>query len=97
MEKVTKEELKKIAKTLQFEIEENEYEKVIEDFEVTIKQMEVLDKIEGLDEKIPMTFPFIEESIGLREDEPSEVLAKEDVLKNAYDTCDNQIRVKKVI
>ena len=44
-----------------------------------------------------MTFPFIYESIGLREDEPCEVLSQEEVLMNAKDTCDNQIRVKKVI
>ena len=46
---------------------------------------------------IILTFPFIYESIGLREDEPCEVLSQEEVLMNAKDTCDNQIRVKKVI
>jgi Asp-tRNA(Asn)/Glu-tRNA(Gln) amidotransferase C subunit len=44
-----------------------------------------------------MTFPFIYESIGLREDEPGEVLTKEEVLKNASDVSYDQVRVKKVI
>ena len=95
--KVSIEELKQLANRLMFDMEENEYLTLQEEFEVLISQMEVLGQIEGADDVEPMAFPFISESIGLRDDEPGEILTKEEVLKNAHDTCDNQVRVKKVI
>lgn len=95
--KVSIEELKELANRLMFDMQESEYETLQEEFETILSQMEVIGEIEGTDEVSPMSFPFIYESIGLREDEPIEVLSKEEVLKNASDTCENQVRVKKVI
>ena len=89
--KVSIEKLKQLANRLMFDMEEKEYLTLQEEFEVLISQ------IEGADDVEPMAFPFISESIGLRDDEPGEILTKEEVLKNAHDTCDNQVRVKKVI
>ena len=95
--KVSIEELKDLANRLKFDMHEDEYKTLQEEFEVVLSQMEMIGKIEGADEVEPMTFPFIYESIGLREDEPGEVLAKEEVLKNASDVSYDQVRVKKVI
>ena len=95
--KVTIEELKDLANRLKFDMKEEEYVTLQEEFEVVLSQMEVLGEIEGADEVAPMTFPFIYESIGLRDDEPGEILTKEEVLKNASDVSYDQVRVKKVI
>lgn len=95
--KVSIEELKDLANRLKFDMHEDEYKTLQDEFEVVLSQMEMIGKIEDADEVEPMTFPFIYESIGLREDEPGEVLTKEEVLKNASDVSYDQVRVKKVI
>ena len=95
--KVSIEELKDLANRLKFDMQEDEYKTLQDEFEVVLSQMEMIGKIEGADEVEPMTFPFIYEAIGLREDEPGEVLTKEEVLKNASDVSYDQVRVKKVI
>ena len=95
--KVSIDELKNLANRLLFDMQDSEYKTLQEEFEILLSQMEVLGKIEGADEMEPMAFPFLMESIGLREDEPTEVLTQEEVLQNTSDTCDNQVRVKKVI
>ena len=95
--KISKEELKQLANRLLFDMEDSEYETLQEEFATLLSQMELLGGIEGADEMEPMAFPFLMESIGLREDEPVEVLTQEEVLQNTSDKCDNQIRVKKVI
>ena len=95
--KVSIDELKNLANRLLFDMQDSEYKTLQEEFEILLSQMEVLGEIEGADEMEPIAFPFLMESIGLRDDEPVEVLTKEEVLKNTSDTCDNQVRVKKVI
>ena len=95
--KVSIEELKDLANRLKFDMHEDEYKTLQDEFEVVLSQMEMIGKIEGADEVEPMTFPFIYESIGLREDEPGDVLTTEEVLQNAHDVFDNQVKVKKVI
>ena len=95
--KISIEELKLLANKLLFDMNEEEYITLQEEFESILNQMEVLGKIEGADAEEPMTFPFIYESIGLRDDEPTETLDPSLVTKNAKDVLDNQIKVKKVI
>ena len=95
--KISIDELKTLANRLLFDMQDSEYQTLQEEFEILLSQMEVLGEIEGADEMEPMAFPFLMESIGLRDDEPVEVLTKEEVLKNTSGTCDNQVRVKKVI
>ena len=95
--KVSIDELKNLANRLLFDMQDSEYKTLQEEFEILLSQMEVLGEIEGADDMEPMAFPFLMESIGLRDDEPVEVLTKEEVLQNTSDTCDNQVRVKKVI
>lgn len=95
--KISIEELKTLANRLLFDMNEEEYLTLQEEFETILTQMEVLGKIEGADQEEPMTFPFIYESIGLREDEQTETLDPSLVTKNAKEVLDNQIMVKKVI
>ena len=94
--KISKEELKKLANRLMYDMSDEDYELLEKEFEVYGKYIEIIENIDVTD-VTPMTFPFFYESIGLREDEPDEVLSTEDVLKNAHDVFDNQVKVKKVI
>lgn len=97
MEKITKEVLKKAANNLMFDMSDEEYETLLNEFEVIIKQMEIISSIEGVDEAEPMTFPFEVTTDYLREDVPSEPLVRDDALKNAKDVVDGQIRLPKVV
>ena len=69
----------------------------LEEFDVLLKQMDLINHIEGVDEAIPMTFPFVCVHDFLREDEPYNELTVEEGLKNAADVLDNQIKLPKVV
>lgn len=97
MEKITKEVLKKAANNLMFDMTDEEYETLLNEFEVIIKQMEIISSIEGVDEVEPMTFPFEVATDYLREDVPSKPLERDVALKNAKDVVDGQIRLPKVV
>jgi len=95
--KITKEKLKELVSSLYFSMTDEEFSHLSDEFDVIIDQMDLIGEIEGINDLEPMVFPYIEPTIGLREDEPSETLIVEDVLKNAPNSMDNNIRVKKVV
>lgn len=95
--RIEKEQLKDLALRLKFKMSEEEYDLLQEEFEVILSQMELIGKIENADNVEPLVFPFMFESVGLREDEVDNVLSVEDVIKNAKDSVDGLIKVKKVV
>lgn len=97
MKKVNKDVLKDTASRLMFNMSEDEYDTLLNEFDVIIKQMELIGNIEGVDEITPMTFPFDVSNSFLREDVASSPLDKAEALKNAKDVVDNQIRLPKVV
>lgn len=97
MKKVTIDVLKESAGKLLFDMSEVEYQTLLEEFSIITKQMELISKIEGVDDEIPMTFPFECSTTYLREDVPGECLKQEEALKNAKDVVDGQIRLPKVL
>ena len=97
MKEVNKAVLKDAANKLLFDMSEEEYETLLEEFEIITKQMELISKIEGVDKATPMTFPFDASVTYLREDVPCEPLNRDEVLKNAHDVVDGQIRLPKVV
>lgn len=97
MEKVSKELLKKCANNLMFDMSDEQYELLEKEFEIIIKQMDLLGTIDGLSDVAPMTFPFPCETSYLREDVEEVTLSQEEVLKNAKDTLDGQIKLPKVV
>lgn len=97
MKKVDKNVLKEAANKLMFDMSEEQYDTLLEEFEIIIKQMELISDIPGVDDAEPMTFPFDVASSFLREDIPEEPLNREDTLKNAKDVVDGQIRLPKVV
>ena len=89
--------LKKCASNLMFDMSEEQYQLLLKEFEVITKQMELLGEIDGLSEVEPMTFPFDVFTSFLREDVEGECLSKEEVLRNAKDVVDGQIKLPKVV
>ena len=92
-----KEELKKYAKNLEFDMEDSEYETLKEEFNILFKQMDLLGEIEGISNYEPMDYPFALEDSFLREDKVTMNLLREDILKNAKDVKDNCVKSPKVV
>ena len=97
MIEITEKSLKDATKNLMFELDESEYQILINDFIKIKKQIEVFDRLEGIEEVTPMTFPFECFYGELREDEVNETLSQEEVLANAHNVKDGQIKIPKVI
>lgn len=94
---ITLEFLKDLARRLKFDMTEEQYKTLQDEFHTIIHQMDLIGKIEGVDHVEPMTFPFDFETGGLREDEPDDVLSIDDVTANAKDVAQGQIKTKKVV
>lgn len=94
---IEKEKLKDYASKLMFDMKDSEYETLQQEFEVILKQMDLIGKIKDIAEVEPMTFPFSINDVKWRKDEVKDTLSIEDLMKNAKDTDRNQIRVPKVV
>ncbi|MCH5180046.1 MAG: Asp-tRNA(Asn)/Glu-tRNA(Gln) amidotransferase subunit GatC [Erysipelotrichales bacterium] len=97
MKAINKEVLKDAASRLMFDMSEEQYDTLEKEFDIMIKQMKLIGEIPGVDEVEPMTFPFDVATDYLREDEVEETLSKDEVLKNAKDVVDGQIKLPKVV
>ena len=97
MKPINKEELKEISRKLMFEMKEEEYNTLLCEFDVIIKQMNLIGEIDGVDEAEPMTFPFEVTNDYLREDVVKDNIDKKDALKNSKTVKDGQISVPKVV
>ncbi len=94
---ITKENLKKYASKLMFDMNDNEYEVLIQEFDVIVDQMELIGKIENISDVEPMTFPYILEDKQLREDKVGEFLYPDEVTANTKYVLNDQIKVPKVV
>jgi len=96
---ITRDKLEKYAKNLMFEMNEDEYKTLEDEFEIILKQMEFIDNIDDINEVIPMTFPFeldLDDSC-LREDIPSNEISFDDIKVNISEYENNMIKVPKVV
>ncbi|HHU59525.1 TPA: hypothetical protein GXZ34_01180 [bacterium] len=97
MEKITTKRLKELARSLMLDMSESDYEDLKEEFNIVLKQFDLINNIEGVDSKEPMTFPFEIQGVGLREDIEGPTLEIKDVLKNSKDHQFNQIKINRVV
>jgi len=97
MKPVTKEILKDAAQKLMFDMSEEEYDTLLKEFNIITEQMNLMSKIDNIDNVEPMVFPFDVTNDFLREDEPEKSLSNEEALKNASDVVEGQIRLPKVV
>ena len=94
---VTKEKLKDYASKLMFDMDDDGYDRTLEEFETVEKHMALIGKIDGIENVAPMTFPYVIYHATLREDEAKDTLTNEEVLANSKDTKANQVKVPKVV
>ena len=97
MKESTMDVLHDAAHRLLFDMSEEEYATLMEEFKTLVKQMDTIGKIKGLDEYEPMTFPFPCETSFLREDIAEEPLPRDEALANAGSKLDGQIKLPKVV
>ena len=94
---ITKELLKSYANKLMFDMDDKEYETLETEFEVILKQMDLIGKIPNISEVEPMTFPFKNTDAELREDEIGDYLTVGEVLENTKYQTRDQVKVPKVV
>lgn len=97
MKEYNKEVLKDAAHRLLFDMSEAEYDTLLKEFDIIIKQMKLIGSNSSIDEYEPMTFPFECTTDFLREDEPTEPLTRDKALKNANSKAGGQIKLPKVV
>ncbi len=94
---IEKDKLKSYANKLMFDMNDEEYTTLQEEFEVILKQMELIGKIPNISEVKPMTFPFLNTDASLREDEVGDYLTVGEVLENAKHQVNDQVKLPKVV
>ena len=96
MKELNEEILRKCAKGLMFDMTDEQYELILNEFDITLEQLKLINDVD-LSDVSPMTFPFECYTDFLREDEEISTISRDDALSNAKDVVDNQIRLPKVV
>lgn len=94
---IEKEKLKKYANLLMFDMADSEYDTLQEEFSTILKHMDLIGEIPNISEVSPMTFPFKNEDVSLREDEVGDYLTVSEVLENSHHQVNDQVKVPKVV
>jgi aspartyl-tRNA(Asn)/glutamyl-tRNA(Gln) amidotransferase subunit C len=97
MKKIDKALLIDASTRLMFVMTDSEYDVLINEFDILLKQMALIGKIEGVDALTPMTFPFQVQSHGLRTDEVAITLTQQEATSNAHHVSEGQIKLPKVV
>ena len=94
---IAKEKLKDYANKLMFDMDDEEYTTLQEEFDIILKQMDLIGNIPNISKVEPMTFPFKLEEASLREDEVGDYLVVNEVLENAHHQVNDQVKVPRVV
>ena len=92
-----KETLKLLAKKLMFTMDESEYDTLAYEFDIILKQMDLIGRIKDISKVEPLIYPFKLDEVVMRDDTVVDELPIEDILKNSGDTLYNQVKVPKVV
>lgn len=94
---IEKEKLKSYAHKLMFDMDEEEYNTLQEEFDIILKQMDLIEKIPNIKNIDPMTFPFKNSDAKLRDDEIGDYLTVGEVMSNVKHQVDDQVKIPKVV
>lgn len=97
MKQVTRLNLIEAADRTMLKLSEEEIEILLQEFDVFLTQLDIMGRIEGIDDVIPMTFPYDIVTTEMREDVACNSISKEEALKNASKVSNDQIVIPKVI
>ena len=96
---ITRDNLELYAKKLMFEMNDDEYKTLENEFDVILKQMDLIGKIEDIDDVSPMTIPFdleLDDSY-LRDDSYDNEICFDDMKINVKEYEGNRVKVPKVV
>ncbi len=94
---IEKSKLKDYANKLMFDMNDEEYETLAGEFEVFLKQFELIGKIDDIDKVEPMTFPYLKEDVTLRDDSVSRVVDVDVAFSNCHGKKGDEIKVPRVV
>lgn len=92
-----KEMLKELASKLMFNMNDSEYDTLLEEFIVILKQMDLIGNIKDIEKVEPMVYSNEKNIASLRDDQVLEELDIEDILKNSGSNLYNQVKLPKVV
>ena len=92
-----KKTLEGLASKLMFTMDESEYETLSDEFKVILKQMDLIGKIDGINEVEPLIYPFALDNVSMREDKVVDEMDIDEILANSGDKLYNQVKVPKVV
>jgi len=92
-----KETLVMLANKLMFTMDDLEYETLLDEFDTILKQMDLIGKIDGIENVEPMSYPFPLEDVVLREDVVVDELEIDEILQNSGSNLYNQVKLPKVV
>ncbi len=93
----TREMMIDYADKLLIGLSEEEINTLLSEFDVINENMELIDKIPGIEKVEPQSFPTDYTISSLREDKAEESLPIEDILKNCDGQIDRMVEVPKVV
>ncbi len=93
----TREMMIDYADKLLIGLSDEEIEILLSEFDVIKENMELIDKIPGIEKVEPQSFPTEYTLASLREDKAEESLPIEDILKNCDGQIDRMVEVPKVV
>lgn len=96
---ITKDKIKEYANKLMFEMSDDEYDTLLNEFDIILGQMEFIGNIKDIEGVTPMTYPFdLELDDGyLREDIANNDISFEDMKVNVKEYENNMVKVPKVV
>lgn len=94
---IEKELLEKYAEKLMFRMSDEEYTTLQNEFDIILKQMDLIGNIDGINDVEPMIFPFVTYEAELRDDVEEESLSVDEVLSNTKHQVRDQVKVPKVV
>ena len=97
MKEYNLEVLKDAANRLLFDMSDEEYQTLLNEFDIIVKQMNVIGEKKKIDDYAPMTFPFDVYVTYLREDIAATPLSRDEALRNAQHKAGGQIKLPKVV
>ncbi|NLV89207.1 MAG: Asp-tRNA(Asn)/Glu-tRNA(Gln) amidotransferase subunit GatC [Tissierellia bacterium] len=92
---VTKEQIEHIANLCKLKFSEEEKEKIVNEFNVTLKDLETLNKVDL--ENVEPTLSINQHIQRLREDVVTESLTKEEVLENTVEQQYGYFKLLKIV
>lgn len=97
MGKFTKEMVVDYADKLLIGLTEEETQMVLDEFEIIDKNIDVINRIQGIDKVEPMSHCLDDFEYVLREDVVEESVPLEELLANCDDASGNEVKVPKVV